>query len=329
MNLLHRLPAIWYGDAPPPLSLRALVPVYRALRALHRAPYELGLKRAQRLDVPVVVVGNITVGGTGKTPLVIAMVEALRARGFRPGVISRGYGRSADAVELLDASSTAATVGDEPLLIHAAGVPVAVGRDRAAAGRLLLERQGCDVIVADDGLQHLALFRDVEICVVDGMRRFGNGLLLPAGPLREPHSRLDWVDFRVCNGGQAAAGEIPMQLVGDMAVSLRDPAVQKPLAEFAGRRVHAIAGIGNPGRFFAMLRATGIEAVEHAFADHHPFAASDLAFGDDLPVLMTQKDAVNCTAFAPSGAWQVPVRAILPEAFFDEVGRRIAGFRKA
>jgi tetraacyldisaccharide 4'-kinase len=329
MTLSQRLPEIWYGAEPPPFWLRALVPVYRALRALHRAPYTLGLRRAQRLPMPVIVVGNISVGGTGKTPLVIVLVEALRARGLRPGVISRGYGRSADAAELLDASSTAQRVGDEPLLIHAAGIPVAVGRDRVAAGRLLLERYGCDVIVADDGLQHLALFRDVEICVVDGMRRFGNGRLLPAGPLREPRARLDWVDFRVCNGGQPSAGEVPMQLVGDTAVSLSDPRTHKPLSEFAGGRVHAVAGIGNPARFFAALRTAGIETIEHPFADHHPFVADDLVFGEDLPVLMTQKDAVKCAAFAPPGCWQVPVRAILPEAFFDEVCRRIVDFRKA
>jgi|SRR5580765_3119822 tetraacyldisaccharide 4'-kinase len=329
MTLAQRLPRIWYDNAPPPLWLRALVPVYRTLRVLHRAPYALGWKKSQRLPVPVIVVGNITVGGTGKTPLVIALVEELRARGRRPGVISRGYGGTADSAELLDAHSIAARVGDEPVLIRAATeVPVAVGRDRAAAGRLLLANHDCDVLVADDGLQHLALFRDAEICVIDGERRFGNGLLLPAGPLRDPLSRLDSVDFRVCNGGHAQVGEVPMQLAGDMAVSLRDAGVQKPLRDFAGRRVHAVAGIGNPARFFAMLRSAGIEVVEHAFADHYAYAAGDLEFGDDAPVLMTAKDAVKCRAFARADCWQVPVRANLPQAFFDAVCARLADFRK-
>ncbi len=318
MKLSQRLPDIWYGTEPPPFWLRALVPVYRGLRALHRAPYAWGWKQPQRLPVPVIVVGNITAGGTGKTPLVIALVEALRARGRRPGVVSRGYGGSGREPELLDASSEVARVGDEPMLIHAAsGVPVAVGRDRVAAGRLLLARHDCDVIVADDGLQHPPLFRDVEICVIDGERRFGNGLLLPAGPLRDPLSRLDSVGFRVCNGGRAGRGEVSMRLVGDTAVSLSDPARRKPLRDFVGQRVHAVAGIGNPARFFATLRDAGIDVVEHRFADHHAYSAGDLDFGDAAAVLMTAKDAIKCRAFARPADWQVPVRAELPDSFFD------------
>jgi len=329
VNLVQRLAEIWYGARPSPFWLRALVPLYRMLRALHRAPYRSGWKKPQRLPVPVIVIGNITVGGTGKTPLVTALVEALRDRGHRPGVISRGYGGTAGSAELLDADSDAARVGDEPVLIHATtGAPVAVGRDRAAAGRLLLASHDCDALVADDGLQHLALFRDVDICVIDGERRFGNGLLLPAGPLREPLSRLDSVDFRVCNGGETRAGEVPMRLAGEVAVSLCDTGEQKPLRDFAGRRVHAVAGIGNPARFFAMLRGAGIDIVEHAFADHHAYTAGDLRFGDDAPVLMTTKDAVKCRAFAHADCWQVPVQAILPQAFFDAIRARIAGFRK-
>lgn len=329
MSLLHRLPAIWYDGAPPPLWLRLLVPVYRGLRTLHRLPYSLGRKKPQRLPVPVIVVGNVTVGGTGKTPLVIALVEALRARGHKPGVISRGYGADTGTPQLLDASADAARVGDEPLLIcNAADVPVAVGRDRVAAGRLLLAHHDCDVIVADDGLQHYPLFRNVEICVIDGARRFGNGLLLPAGPLREPLARLGTVDFRVCNGGRAQADEVPMSLVGDIAVSLRDPSAHRPLSEFTGRRVHAVAGIGNPARFFAMLRDAGLDVVEHPFPDHHAYVPGDLDFGGDAPVLMTEKDAVKCRAFAAPDHWQVPVRAVLPAGFFDAVSARLADFRK-
>jgi tetraacyldisaccharide 4'-kinase len=260
MRLAQRLPEIWYSDAPPPLWLRALVPVYRALRALHRMPYALGWREPTRLAVPVVVVGNITVGGTGKTPLVIALIEALRARGRKPGVISRGYGVAATAASVLDAASDAAQFGDEPVLIQrVSGAPVAVGRDRVAAAELLLTTHPCDVLIADDGLQHSPLFRNVEICVLDGERRFGNGRLLPAGPLREPLSRWESVAFRVCNGGRAQAGEIPMRLAGDMAIALSDTSLRKPLREFAGERVHAVAGIGHPARFFAMLRGAGID----------------------------------------------------------------------
>ena len=320
MSLATRLPEIWYGAAAPPFWLRALVPVYRTLRALHRAPYALGWRTPQRLPVPVIVVGNLTVGGTGKTPLVIALVQALRARGHTPGVISRGYGASAAMPRLLDASSDAAAFGDEPVLIQrTTRVPVAIGRDRVAAGRLLLAAQACDVIVADDGLQHYPLFRNVEICVIDGARRFGNGSLLPAGPLREPLSRLASIDFRVCNGGEPRAGEIAMRLDGDVAVSLADPNLRQPLRDFAGRSAHAVAGIGNPARFFALLRAAGIDAIEHVFPDHHAFGASDVSFDDDLPVLLTEKDAVKCAAFARKNLWYVPVHAVLPQSFFDAV----------
>jgi len=322
MNLAQRLPEIWYGAQRPPLLLRALVPVYRFLRALHQAPYTLGWRKPQRLSVPVIVVGNITAGGTGKTPLVIALVEALRARGHTPGVISRGYGVSADTPRLLDAQD-AAQFGDEPVLIaRATGVPVAVGRDRVAAGQLLLAAHACDVIIADDGLQHYPLFRNVEICVLDGERRFGNARLLPAGPLREPLSRFSRVDFRVCNGGTPRAEEVPMRLAGDTAVAMAGAALRKSLHDFAGQHVHAVAGIGNPARFFAMLRAAGVDLIEHAFPDHHAFNLADLAFGDDQPVLMTEKDAVKCSAFAQPNFWSVPVRADVPRSFFDAVAHQ-------
>jgi tetraacyldisaccharide 4'-kinase len=215
-------------------------------------------------------------------------------------------------------------VGDEPALIaRTAGVPVAVGRDRVAAARILLHAAKVDVLIADDGLQHYALCRDVEICVIDGERRFGNGRLLPSGPLREPLSRLVEIEFRVCNGGEPQAGEVAMTLRGELAVTLADPQRQLLLRDFAGQRVHAVAGIGNPGRVFAQLRATGIDVIEHAFADHFAFAAKDLDFGDDLPVLMTAKDAVKCRAFACAHHWYVPVCAQLPEAFFDAVAQRL------
>jgi tetraacyldisaccharide 4'-kinase len=334
MNLAERLQAIWYGSAPVPLMLRALVPVYRVLRAVQRMPYASGWRQPRRLPVPVIVVGNITVGGTGKTPLVIALVEALRVRGRKAGVVSRGYGGNADAPRLLDAFSSAEQCGDEPVLIRqATAAPVAVGRDRVAAAQLLLAARAgdgaaVDVIVADDGLQHSALFRNVEICVIDGERRFGNGLLLPAGPLREPLARLDALTFRVCNGGSVQTGEIAMQLVGDIAVAVSDATKQRPLRDFAGQRVHAVAGIGNPARFFAMLRAAGIDAIKHAFTDHHVFRRDDVGFADGLSVLMTAKDAVKCQAFATAQHWQVPVRAQLPESFFDAVVAQIAQFGK-
>lgn len=318
-----RIQQIWYGGAPAPWWLRALVPLYRGLRWLHRAPYRAGWRRPRRLAVPLLVVGNLTAGGSGKTPLVIALVDALRARGFRPGVVSRGYGGAERGPLLIDDLSKPADVGDEPCLIRRrTGVAVAIGRDRARAAQLLAGR-GVDVVIADDGLQNPALVRDVEICVIDGRRRFGNGLLLPAGPLREPVERLATIPFRVCNGAAAQAGEVAMRLLGDMAVALVADGGPRPLESFSGRRVHAIAGIGHPERFFDRLRAYGIEVVPHAFADHHPFVAADLAFGDEAPVLMTEKDAVKCLAFAQPRFWCVPVRAELPAAFFDAVAQRL------
>lgn len=322
MPLAESLQQRWYEDRAPPAWTLPLAALYGGVTAARRALYRRGILRAQQLPVPVIVVGNLTVGGTGKTPLVIALVEALRDGGFRPGVVSRGYGGSARRPTLLEGAPDAAVGGDEPALIRLrAGVPVAVGADRVAAARLLVDA-GADVIVADDGLQHHALPRDVAICVVDGTRRFGNGRLLPAGPLREPGSRLQSVDFVVCNGGTPRAGEIPMRLEPRHAVALADPARSAPLASFRGARVHAVAGIGHPKRFFDVLQAAGIAIVEHPFPDHHRYAPCDLAFVDDLPVLMTEKDAVKCIAFARAGWWSVPVSATLPSGFLQAVVER-------
>ncbi|OOG49174.1 tetraacyldisaccharide 4'-kinase [Rhodanobacter sp. C01] len=321
MALVDTLESAWYGNGSAPWWARPLAALYGITMRLRRGLYRHGWLRSTRLPVPVVVVGNVSVGGTGKTPLTIAVVEALRARGYRPGVVSRGHGGSQREPLLLSEAPDPAQVGDEPCLIRASGIPVAVGRDRPAAARLLLDA-GCNVVVADDGLQHYALARDVEICVIDGVRRLGNGRLLPAGPLREPLSRLQRVDLRVCNGGVAATGEYPMQLRGGEVLALAD-ARRQPLVSFVGQRVHAVAAIGNPQRFFDSLHAAGIEVIEHAFADHHRFAAADLAFAEDLPVLMTDKDAVKCRQFTQPHWWRVPVQAELPSAFFDALDQRI------
>ncbi|PWK92949.1 tetraacyldisaccharide 4'-kinase [Fulvimonas soli] len=325
MAIEDTLASAWYGDARPPWWTRPLAALYGGVAACRRRLYGSGLLRSECLPVPVLVVGNLTAGGTGKTPLTIALAEALRERGRRPGVVSRGYGGRRRGPLLLGDEPDPAEVGDEPCLIRAAGVPVAVGRDRPAAARLLAEA-GCDVVIADDGLQHYRLARDVEICVVDGARRFGNGRLLPAGPLREPLARLRTVDFVVCNGA-AMEGAATMRLEGAEAVALAGGA-RRPLADFAGRAVHAVAAIGNPQRFFDALRARGIEVIGHAFPDHHAFAPADLAFGDDRPVLMTDKDAVKCRRFAQPHWWRVPVRAELPAGFIEAVAARLEAARK-
>ena len=319
-----RAPVYWFENAPVPLGARALSTVYGGLAGLRRTLYRKGWLRAQRASVPVIVVGNIAVGGTGKTPLTIALVDRLRAAGWNPGVASRGHGRSDVSTPLwIERDTAPADGGDEPVLIALrTGAKVRVDVDRAAAARALAGA-GCDIVVCDDGLQHYRLARDIEIDVSDGKRRHGNGRLLPAGPLREPAERAAACDFRVVNvapDDTVQFGEWPMRLVpGD--AHLLQGGRERPLTSFAGQRVHAVAGIGNPERFFDMLRAHGIAVVPHAFADHHAYTAADFEFGSRLPVLMTEKDAVKCrTLVAPEHMeaefHSVPVRAELPEAFW-------------
>lgn len=327
----NELNATWYSGARPTLGMRLLEPVYRSVVALRRGAYRCGLLRSHALPVPVLVVGNITAGGTGKTPLTIALVQSLGALGWTPGVVSRGHGGSEHGPALLGTDPDPGRFGDEPCLMRQAGCGiVAVGRDRPAAARLAIEA-GANLVIADDGLQHYALARDAEICVIDGQRRFGNGRMLPAGPLREPLARLGRVDWRVCNGGVPQADEIPMQLQGDAAVGLVG-GERQPLSGFAGQAVHAVAGIGNPQRFFDSLREHGLQVLEHPFPDHHAWRPGELDFADGLPVLMTDKDAIKCRGMELRDAWRVPVRAGLPREFvltldahLQEVQARQAG----
>ncbi|MFC4727562.1 tetraacyldisaccharide 4'-kinase [Coralloluteibacterium thermophilus] len=318
----RNLQSIWYGDASPGRGLRTVEAVYAQATALRRWLYRHDWIRRQRLGVPVIVVGNLIAGGAGKTPLTVALVEWLRARGWHPGVVTRGYGRKGKAALTVQAGTTPAEAGDEPVLIaRRTGVPVRVDADRFEGGQALVAA-GCDIVVADDGLQHYGLARDIEIEVVDGIRRYGNGRLLPAGPLREPPERGAACDFRVVNGGTARDGEWPMALRLGEVVPLAGGR-RRPLAEFSGRRVHAVAGIGHPRRFFAALEAAGLRPVPHAFPDHHAFVPEDLDFPEDLPLLMTEKDAVKCAAFAQPHHWMVPASAVLPAAFWDALGARL------
>jgi tetraacyldisaccharide 4'-kinase len=339
IDLRGALTQLWYGDARGAALLAPLAWLYGAAIALRRRAYELHLLRRQGVGCPVVVVGNLTVGGTGKTPLVAWLAQQLQTRGYAVGIVSRGYGSSARAARLVAAHASWQEVGDEPLLLaQHTGCMTAVGADRVAAGRLL-SAHGVNVVVSDDGLQHLRLAPDCRVVVVDGERLFGNGRLLPAGPLREPIAELHKADAVVINGaaprripwGSAQALDAPiikMQLVPGAALALAGGA-RRALEDFRGMRVHAVAGIGNPQRFFRELRAGGIDVIEHAFADHHALVASDLEFGDDLPVLMTEKDAVKCRGFADARLWYVPVTALLTDAYAELLLARVMNCLKS
>lgn len=314
-----------------PLSL-----LFGALAGARAALFRLGVKKSTRLPVPVVVVGNIFIGGTGKTPLTIWLVGVLRQAGFTPGVVSRGHGGSDAAPREVLAASSAAEVGDEPLLIARRGqCPVVVGRDRAAAGRALLAAHpAVDILISDDGLQHYALQRDVEIVLFDG-RGAGNGWLLPAGPLREPASRRR--DFTIVNAPalspalRAAVGGQPyrMELAGAMAEPLARPGQGVALATFKGQRIVAAAGIGNPGRFFAMLRGAGLEPEELALPDHHDFLDQPFARVDADIILITEKDAVKCGQIEhlkdDPRLWVVPVTAQLDAALAEHIVEKCRG----
>jgi len=299
--------------------------VFRALSALRRAAYAAALLKSRRLPVPVIVVGNITVGGTGKTPLTLWLASYLARHGRRPGIVSRGHGSSLREPREVNAAADAAQVGDEPLLLaQRCGCPVWVGADRVAAAQGLLNAHpACDVLVSDDGLQHYALARDVEIALIDGERGFGNGFLLPAGPLREPVSRLRSVDAIVVNGPRRApalpASALTMHLQGDEFYNLLNPGHVVGPAYFRSRRVHAVAGIGNPARFFTYLQTLGIDFEAHAFPDHHAYRPEELAFAGADAVLMTEKDAVKCARFASEIQWALRVDALTD----PELGQRL------
>lgn len=333
--LERRLLALWYDRTRPFLPLLPLAWLYAALAALRSAAYRRGLLRSERVAVPVIVVGNLTVGGTGKTPFVIWLVERLRAAGLRPGVIARGYGasRPVKLPRRVTPEADPAEVGDEAVLVaRRTGCPVCVAVDRVAAARVLAASGEVDVLVSDDGLQHYRLARDAEIVLFDARRGFGNGAPLPAGPLRESPARLATVTVAVVNGDGPfmLPGAVRMHLTASHAVRIRDGA-RIPLEDFRGRRVHALAGIGDPQRFFAMLRAFGMDLDAHPLPDHAPDVGRRARFDDTSPVLMTEKDAVKCDPDRAEATWHVvPVEVRLEadgEAVILNNLRMCAGLR--
>lgn len=316
----------WYHKRFIGWLLIPLTVIYRLVIALRRFLYHCGAKKVTKFAVPVIVVGNITVGGTGKTPLVIALASLLKEYGYRPGIVSRGYGGKALSYpQRVTAKSDPVVVGDEALLLaRRTACPVVIAPDRVAAVQRLLADEFCNIVISDDGLQHYALARDIEIVTLDGERGVGNGFCLPAGPLREPVKRLATVDFVVITKNYAASSAKDYLIVPNAYSlflkptalhSVRDPTISCPIATFNGKTVHAIAGIGNPSRFFKLLKQQELQVIEHAFPDHYLFKPQDIDCGQGAIVIMTEKDAVKCQRFADDRHWYLPVDAELDEVF--------------
>lgn len=320
----------WERVTPLGVALLPLSLLFRMLVALRRGAYRIGFFRSRRVGVPVVIVGNISAGGTGKTPLVLWLVEFLATRGFKPGIVSRGYRAENREPRVVTSTSDPTQCGDEPVLLaQRSGRPVCIGADRAAAACALLgKHRDCNVIVSDDGLQHYALARDCEIAVIDGERGLGNGLLLPAGPLREPPSRLESVDALVVNGPlhemYLARNVFGMRIEGREFRNVLNPDHIVGPDHFQRRRIAAIAGIGNPTRFFSHLRALGLDFEAHAFPDHHTYVESELAYAAIDAIVMTEKDAVKCAAFAHENYWALRVDAVPDAALGEFVVRKIS-----
>ena len=340
--LYNWIERVWYADGRFGWILLPLSAIYWLIIGIRRFLYDNGVLRVHKSDAPVIVVGNISAGGTGKTPTVLWLVEELRARGFRPGIVSRGYGGSQSGTSMrVEASSEASVVGDEPaLLARRSGCPVVVDPDRVRAAEMLVD-DGVDVVVADDGLQHYRLARDYEICVVDGARGLGNRRLLPAGPLREGPQRLDDVEQVLVNGplrgsgSQLTVGEqnaISFELVATLACRLNG-SLARPLERFADTTVHAVAAIGNPQRFFDLLRAHGIQVIEHRFPDHAALRGKDLDFGDGFEVFMTEKDAVKLGRNMKDKFWFVPVELRMEPVeaapMLEQIESRLHGWRES
>lgn len=316
----------WYRITPLHLILHPLSWLFRMLVTLRRALYHSRILTSHKLAVPVVMIGNISVGGTGKTPLTLALAQQLIQHGLHPLIVSRGHGGSAQRPQHVTPDSNAQQVGDEPLLMARRNLcPVWIGKDRAATAQAALQANPqCDVVLCDDGLQHYRLQRDMEIAVIDGVRGFGNGFMLPAGPLREPTARLQTVDAVVVNGGETAADQYAMRLSGEIFYNLLDPGKTTSADELRKLRCHAVAGIGHPQRYFRHLASLGLNTAEHPFPDHHLYRPADLSFADCDALLLTEKDAVKCGAFADERYWVLRVEAQIDPALTDHLLRKIA-----
>ncbi len=307
---------MWYGKHPLSIVLAPLGWCYQLLTTLRHLLYQSGILPSQRLDIPVIVVGNIVIGGTGKTPLVIWLAAYLQEKGYQPGIVSRGYkSKIKKWPQQVRKDSNPGLVGDEPVLLaRRTNCPIAIAPNRYIAAKALIEHEQVSIIICDDGLQHYALERDIEIAVIDGIRRHGNGRYLPVGPLRESVGRLKNVDMIVCNGG-AVRGEFKMEYIPQQLRAVLDENRYCDISQFRNQSVHVIAGIGNPAKFFSFLRGKDIRVIEHKFPDHHQFTVKDICFDDDFSIVMTEKDAVKCAEFATEKHWFLPINVMMTNAF--------------
>lgn len=317
-HLRNYFESVWYGGRGTPVLLLPFSWLFALLTGIRRSLYSAGIFRRPLLPVPVIVVGNINVGGTGKTPVVAWLAQQLRAAGYRPGIVSRGYGAVNSSVARLVESDDATVYGDEPVLLSIlTGCPVCIAADRVSAVERVA-REGVNIVISDDGLQHYRMRRNAEIIVVDAERGFGNGHLMPAGPLRESVGRVSLADAVAVNGSSSDIEGCSFELIPTDAVSLA-ASLRKPLTEFAGQRVWAVAGIGNPGRFVRALEAAGLQVDVTELPDHGTILLDDLLARRSQPIFMTQKDAVKYPDCALAEVWYVPVEAVFSQADAEQL----------
>ena len=307
---------VWYSKNIFSLLLSPLSLIYISIIYLRYTLYQLGLISITKINVPTIVIGNIVVGGTGKTPLVIWLAKYFKEKGFLPGIVSRGYGGTyLSNIELVKPTSNPLLVGDEPVIIaRNTNCPVVVAKKRAKGAKKLVEKYNCNIILCDDGMQHYSLARDIEIAVIDGQRRFGNNYCFPAGPLREPKSRIFKADL-IVSKYNARTCEHKMDYTYKQLVSLNELSKTIPISDLHDMTVHAVAGINNPDHFFSYLRSHKLELIIHKFPDHYSYTEDDVKFNDNFSVVMTEKDAVKCLNYSSDKHWYIPISAELSKSF--------------